>query len=145
MKPELLKTTFEQNGFKVITMMFLEEGYLITLKCIGEDSDDDAMIRLEREKFDKIEKIRFEGLAYIDTEYKCGKYNLTIVPTSVDEMFDFIWKYVEKYGRKTSTLGDLLQEACGVLERVVDSIPYEQKEEREQAFKSYEKITTMVL
>lgn len=124
-RTKLIKQIQKENcEVKLIT--FLEEGYEITIKSDQEDL------------FDKLWELNFEGFAISDIFYSDKVYRMLIVPISLDEMTDYVWTYVEKYGRKEDKLSNILLGAVTALEEIVDNI------KNEEAYKNYKTFASQI-
>ena len=58
-------------------------------------------------------------------------------------MTDFIWKYVEKYGKMEDCLKDILSDAFSALEKAIDEIPSNYAG-RDVAKVNYDKFSGMI-
>ena len=110
MKHGELVQKFEENNFKIIYGSFIESGYEIFIR-IGENT-----------KFEDFENMNIEGLALGAIECYDSMYRVVLVPKTLDEVTDYIWRYVEKFGKKDERLINLLGNAVCALEKAIESI-----------------------
>lgn len=146
MNIEYLKQTFAVENMKFIQATFLEDGYEVRVRLIPSKDATEGIERDEevRTNFKKLDELNFNGLVASETSIIGDIYSLILVPQSMEEMTDFIWKYVEKYGRRESVLADILNEAFCVLDKAVDGIPEELQVAKSEARANYEKFTSMI-
>lgn len=145
MKFEFLRKGALEKGFKLTRITFLEDGYEVRLKLIEAERDlyvisDEKM----EEGIKRLDALDYKGFVVVETVIINNTCTLLLVPKSMEEMTEFVWKYVEKYGKKDDRLVDILANAFCVLEKVVESIPDELSEEKNEALKNYESFSSMV-
>lgn len=144
MKTEQIKTKLEDNGYKFDGIIFLEDGYEVRFRPKEKHFEDTVLNEQYEEKcMEKIYELVFEGFIVSEQTVDCHKYKLTLVPKALDEMTDFLWKYVEKYGRKDQVLADIIWEAFSVIEKAIDNIP-DSYEEKNVAKENYERFVSMI-
>lgn len=140
MKTDNLKSHFETIGFKFMGITFLEDGYEVRFKLEEKTFEDGAEYdRYIEAATDKICNLKVPGFVVSEVIIDGGMYLLTLVPKTLDEMTDFIWKYVEKYGRREERLADILRDAFCAMEIAIDNIPdrYEGKNEAKTNFENF--------
>lgn len=141
MKIETIKEALLSQNFIVNIITFTEEGYEI--KFCPEEKN--IITQEARNNWCKrIEKINFEGFILSDAQIKNSTITILLVPKSFEEMNDFIWRYVEKYGSRNKRLADILGDATCVLKKAIDDIPYlkidESIKEKAEAYKNFHKF-----
>lgn len=137
MKIDNFKDSFGALKLNVKGVTFLEDGFEIRLKPDSNFFDDEMEYeRALEEALDKAYNIEFAGFVVKEIIQTSDAILITLVPKSLEEMTDFIWKYVEKYGRREQRLADVLGDAFCVLEKAIDGIPdgYEGKTEAQSNF-----------
>lgn len=138
MKFDWLKKELERHGFKLASMTFLEDGYEVRVKLTSNKYLE------ETEILERLDNLDYRG--YVCTETRVNNFGctMTLVPTKVDDMMNFIWKYVEKYGRKEQRLVDILAEGYCVLERALEYIPEKMVAEKATAMDNYNRCIQML-
>jgi len=119
-------------------MTFLEDGYEVRVKL-----NRDRCLE-ETEILERLDNIDYKG--YVCTEMRVNNVgcSMIFVPTKVDDMMNFIWKYVEKYGRKEQRLVDILADGYCVLEKALEYIPEKMVAERAIAMDNYNRCIQML-
>ena len=144
MEIQRLKREAQRLGLKFFSMVFLEDGYSVRMKYTPpEDCEDEAGAIAQN--FERLDRFTYKGLALIDSAIVGDMYEFTLVPTSYDEIKDFIWKYVERYGRRDDYMCDVVNDAVGVVEHAINRIPCAMLETRAEAFKNFERLTDTII
>ena len=139
-----LKREAQRLGLKFFSMTFLEDGYSVRMKYIPP-SDCENMTRAIEDNFERLDRFSYKGLALIDPSIIGGMYEFLLVPTSLEEIRDFLWKYVARYGRRDDLMCDVVNEAVGVVEHAIERIPAELMEARAEALDNFDKLTTDII
>ena len=122
---------FLKIGVVVRLLTFLEDGYEIVIR-----TDENADI-------DKISSLKIEGFSILSVTKRIEGYmTLVIVPITMDEMTDFMWRYVEKFGNKDERLIDILGNAICCLEKAIGNL--EEGKEKQEALANFEKFTSQI-
>ncbi len=139
MKLESIKESLSKFTVKLIA--FTEDGYEV--KFTGEQNAEVTQSIREKWIYD-LEKVKFEGFILSDIQISNNIITVLLVPKSFEEMNDFIWRYVEKYGSRSRRLADVLGDATCVLKKAIDDIPNlktdESIREKEEAYKNFHKF-----
>lgn len=145
MNIDYLSEQFKKQGFKVAGITLLEDGYEVRLKMIS-DAQDDYLDTSDffRNNMKNLETIDYRGLVVIDYCIRPRECTLLLVPKSMEEMTDFIWKYVEKYGKRNQRLVRILSDAVCVLEKAIERIPIEYNKDKLEAQTNYDSFTRMI-
>lgn len=144
MKIDCLREKMEKNRFKFLGTMFLEDGYEIRFRLDKNEFEDKVELKKYAESvIDLVNGMNYEDIVISDITSESFVYSFMVVPKSLEEMTDFIWKYVEKYGRREEKLIDILRDAFCALEKAIDEIP-ENISGKTTAKANFEKFTTMI-
>ena len=121
---------FNNIYYTVMFTRFVEDGYEITLKAEDESVSS------------SLDTIQIDGFAIVDFAKRVPKYRILIVPKTMQEMVDYVWRYVGKFGNKDEKFIDVLGDAVCALEKAIDRIP--NTEEKNEAKHNFEKFTSQI-
>ncbi len=147
MKFSWLNSELEKIELKVARITFLEDGYEIRIKANPKYSDEcRAKSDFVRDKINGMDIIEYNGFVALEPDIVGGMCTVMLVPKSMEEMTDFIWKYVERYGKKENRLVDILADAFCVLEKAIERIPDDKKysKAKKEAQDNYNSFTQMI-
>lgn len=137
MDRKALKEQFKEAGLLILGIDFFEEGYEIRFVASDGGVDLDTAIN-------SVEKEISSNYAVVNECRKNKVNSMLVVPKTIEEMTDYIWKYVAQY-----TKGGLLSEnmseigdAFCALERSLEDISDEKQ--RKEAKTNYEVFSKMV-
>ena len=132
MNKEKIQKLLSELNITIRLITFLEDGYEI-LATAGWTVT-----------VDEVSNIKIKGFSIISIEEYNGKFAILIVPTSMEEMTDYIWRYVENLGDKDEKLINILGDAVCALEKAIDSIPDKLVEEKQKALCNFNKFTSQI-
>lgn len=122
---------FSKLNMSVLFTTFLEDGYEIILRA-------GSMV-----KFDEVSNVKIEGFSIVGFCERKSVYTILMVPISMEEMTDYVWRYVEKFGDKNEKIINVLGDAVCALEKAIDSIPNNDKSKKE-AISNFNKFTSQI-
>lgn len=141
---DALKQRLDEIGYKFLGITFLEDGYEARFRLLELDFEDEVEYERHIEEcLDKLCSITAEGFVVSEILIDKMTYMLTLVPKSMSEMTEFVWKYVEKYGKREDRLIDILRDAFCALEKAIDRISDTDPEKR-VAKENYERFSNMI-
>jgi len=141
---DILKQQLDEMGYKFLGITFLEDGYEARFRLLELEFEDEVELEQHIEECsDKLCSITAEGFVVSEVLIDNMTYMLTLVPKSMNEMTEFVWKYVEKYGKREDRLIDILRNAFCALEKAIDRIS-DTDPEKHVAKGNYEKFSNMI-
>ena len=132
MERNKISEIFAKLGLVVKIITFLEDGYEI-IASSDEESD-----------VDEVHNVNIEGFSVVSINKRNLMYTILIVPISLEEMTDYIWRYVERYGDKGDRLIEILGDAVCSLERTIETIPNELARQKKIAKGNFDKFTNQI-
>lgn len=119
MRVENIRESLTKRNFIFKFIAFTEDGYEIRFNpeeknIITEETREDWLKR--------VEQVDFKGFIVADVQIEFDNITVMLVPLTFEEMNDFIWRYVEKYGVRNKKLATILGEATCVLQKMLDDV-----------------------
>lgn len=119
MRVENIRESLAKRNFIFKFIAFTEDGYEIRFN----PEEKNIITEETRENWLKrVEQVNFEGFIVADVQIEFDNITVMLVPLTFEEMNDFIWRYVEKYGVRNKKLATILGEATCVLQKMLDDV-----------------------
>lgn len=119
MRVENIRESLANRNFIFKFIAFTEDGYEIRFN----PEEKNIITEETRENWLKrVEQVNFEGFIVADVQIEFDNITVMLVPLTFEEMNDFIWRYVEKYGVRNKKLATILGEATCVLQKMLDDV-----------------------